>query len=67
MAEIALILALGAVGYALSRDDFVEGFTSQDHVEEYVDLVQHQDAAGHSNQVPFFRGACNPIYVFRCH
>jgi hypothetical protein len=53
MAEIALILALGAVGYTLSRDDFSEGFTPRP-VDQYVDQVQHKQAAGHSNQVPFF-------------
>jgi hypothetical protein len=55
MAEVALILALGAVGYVLSRDDFVEGFkTSPRPLEDHTDDVTHNNAKGHSNEVPFF-------------
>jgi len=55
MAEIALILALGAVGYTLARDEFVEGFKpSPRPFEEHTDEVHHSGAKGHSNQVPFF-------------
>jgi len=55
MAEIALILALGAVGYVLSKDEFVESFkTSPRPLEEHTDDVLHANGKGHSNQVPFF-------------
>jgi hypothetical protein len=55
MAEVALILALGAVGYVLSRDDFVEGFKPSPRlVEDHTDDVTHTNGKGHSNEVPFF-------------
>lgn len=55
MAELALILALGAVGYVLSKDDFTEGFkTSPRAFDEHTDDVVHSNAKGHSNEVPFF-------------
>lgn len=57
MAEIALIAALGAVGYALAKNDIpsMEEFISRPRsFEEHTDDVVHSDAKGHSNQVPFF-------------
>lgn len=57
MAAVALILALGAVGYALARDDIQnEGFKLQPRpTEEHTDEVSHsQDKKGHNNEVPFF-------------
>jgi hypothetical protein len=55
MAEIALILALGAVGYALSKDEFIEGFkTAPRPLEDNTDDVLHSQGKGHSNEVPFF-------------
>jgi hypothetical protein len=55
MAEVALILALGAVGYVLSKDEFVEGFKpSARPLEQHTDNVLHANAKGHSNEVPFF-------------
>ena len=57
MAEVALILALGAVGFALASNDVhTEGFHVQPRpTEEHTDEVIHsQDVKGHNNQVPFF-------------
>uniref|UniRef100_A0A6C0B202 Uncharacterized protein n=1 Tax=viral metagenome TaxID=1070528 RepID=A0A6C0B202_9ZZZZ len=57
MAEVALILALGAVGFALARNDVhAEGFAVQPRsTEEHTDAVVHsQDVKGHNNEVPFF-------------
>jgi hypothetical protein len=57
MAEVALILALGALGFALARNDVkTESFTVQPRpTEEYADQVLHtQDRKGHANEVPFF-------------
>jgi len=57
MAEVALLLALGAIGFALARDDAkTEGFSVQPRpTVEHTDEVLHtQDAKGHNNQVPFF-------------
>lgn len=55
MAELALIFALGAVGYVLSRDEFVEGFKpSPRPLEDHTDDVTHTNGKGHSNEVPFF-------------
>lgn len=58
MAAIALILALGAVGYALAQDDInKEGFMMLDPrpTREVTDEVLHtQDRKGHGNEVPFF-------------
>jgi hypothetical protein len=57
MAEIALIVALGAVGYALAKNDIpsMEGFSTRPRpLEQHTDDVSHSDAKGHSNEVPFF-------------
>lgn len=57
MAEIALILALGAVGFTLASNDVqTESFSVQPRpTEEHTDEVIHTQAPkGHNNQVPFF-------------
>uniref|UniRef100_A0A6C0JIS4 Uncharacterized protein n=1 Tax=viral metagenome TaxID=1070528 RepID=A0A6C0JIS4_9ZZZZ len=57
MAEIALILALGAVGFTLASNDVqTEQFSVQPRpTEEHTDEVIHTQAPkGHNNQVPFF-------------
>ena len=61
MAELALMGALGLVGYALAQNQpkiqVKEGFKLQGgrSTELYQDEVQHsQDAKGHNNEVPFF-------------
>jgi len=57
MAEVALILALGAVGFALASNDVhTEGFHVQPRpTEDHTDEVIHsQDVKGHNNEVPFF-------------
>jgi hypothetical protein len=54
MAEVALILSLGALGYALTNDQIAEGFLSKPRPIEQHDDVLHKQANGHSNQVPFF-------------
>jgi len=57
MAEVALILALGALGFALARNDLSsEAFTVQPRpTEEHTDEVLHtQERKGHANEVPFF-------------
>jgi len=58
MAAVALILAMGALGYALAQDDAnkTENFSVQARpTEEHTDEVIHtQDKKGHNNEVPFF-------------
>lgn len=66
MIELALLLGLGAVGYALAVDqpkkdnlELVEQFTSRHEnarpTETLEDDVVHtQDKLGHNNEVPFF-------------
>ena len=55
MAELVVILALGAVGYMLAKDSpSVENFSARP-VEQHTDEVTHsQDKKGHNNEVPFF-------------
>jgi len=58
MAEVALLIALGAVGYALVKNEpvYTESFvTSPRPTEQHTDEVHHsQDKKGHNNEVPFF-------------
>jgi len=57
MAEVALILALGFVGYSLANNQpQLEEFGVQPRpTEEHTDEVNHtQNVKGHNNQVPFF-------------
>ena len=65
MIELALLLGLGAVGYALavqkpSSNEGSEGFTNSlpRPTESHSDNVVHtQDQKGHGNEVPFFGAA----------
>lgn len=57
MAEIALVLALGALGFSLANNDpYKEDFSVQPRpTEQHTDEVTHsQVTAGHNNEVPFF-------------
>ena len=57
MAEIALVLALGALGFSLANNDpYKEEFSVQPRpTEEHTDEVLHsQVTKGHNNEVPFF-------------
>jgi len=58
MAELVVILALGAVGYMLVKDDpsLKENYTHAPRpLEEHTDEVHHsQEKTGHNNEVPFF-------------
>jgi hypothetical protein len=57
MAEIALVLALGALGFSLANNDpYKEDFSVQPrHTEQHTDEVIHsQVTKGHNNEVPFF-------------
>jgi hypothetical protein len=57
MAEIALVLALGALGFSLANNDpYKEDFSVQPRpTEQHTDEVIHsQVTKGHNNEVPFF-------------
>ena len=57
MAEIALVLALGALGFSLANNDpYKEDFSVQPRpTEQHTDEVTHsQVTKGHNNEVPFF-------------
>lgn len=57
MAEIALVLALGALGFSLANNDpYKEEFSVQPRPTElHTDEVNHsQVTKGHNNEVPFF-------------
>lgn len=58
MIEAALLLGLGAVGYMLATNPpEKEGFESQRKSPQHrqqTDVVVHENAKGHSNEVPFF-------------
>lgn len=56
MAELVLLLSLGAVGYALASNATPEGFKNSPRpTEQHTDEVHHsQERKGHNNEVPFF-------------